>query len=238
MKSTHHLQQILVFDRDGVRAVDRESIEVYGIPGMVLMENAARGLADCALDMLDQRGSADRMPATALVVCGSGNNGGDGYATARHLHNAGVDVMLAALGEPDASSDAGLNRAICRAMNIGEIELRDIEPLRAASLIVDAIFGTGLDRPVTGRAADVIQWMNASGRPILAADLPSGLDCNTGAALGVAVRATRTVSFVGWKTGFLNPASRQFTGEMIVADIGAPRELVGKHGRRRREMID
>jgi NAD(P)H-hydrate epimerase len=235
MRSLQPPPGTLVFDRDGVRAVDREAVEDYGIPGVVLMENAARGLFDAALTILDQIDSSpSNERRSALVICGSGNNGGDGYALARHLHNARVEVTLAPLGEPDPSSDGGINRAVCRAMQLPEIDLQDISPLRSAGLIVDAIFGTGLDRPVTGRAAEIIRWMNESGRPILAADLPSGLDCNSGEALGLAVRAARTVTFVGWKAGFLNPSSRQFTGEIIVAGIGAPRELIEKHGRRTR----
>ena len=225
-------RDILVFDRENIRAVDREAIERYGVPGLVLMENASRGLFDAAMAMLDRVEGSEDVARSAIIVCGSGNNGGDGYALARHLHNAGIEVSLALLGQPQPSSDAAINRAICRAMNLREIELRDIAPLRAADLLVDAIFGTGLDRPVTGRAAEIIAWMNECGRPILAADLPSGLDCNTGEALGVAVRASRTVTFVGWKTGFLNPASRQYTGEITVGDIGAPRELIERHARR------
>jgi NAD(P)H-hydrate epimerase len=96
---------------------------------------------------------------------------------------------------------------------------------------VDAIFGTGLDRPVSGSAARAIEWINAADRPILAVDIPSGLDCNTGRPLGVAVRAVKTVSFVGLKPGFLQASARDLVGEVVVADIGAPIELVRRYGR-------
>jgi NAD(P)H-hydrate epimerase len=99
-------------------------------------------------------------------------------------------------------------------------------------LIVDAIFGTGLDREATGDAARIIEWMNGSKRPILAADVPSGMDCNTGRPLGACVRASRTVTFVGLKPGFLVPDAQKLLGEVVVGDIGAPRELIERFGRR------
>lgn len=215
-----------VLDRDSVRAVDRAAVEEFGIPSILLMENAALGLAAHAKRMLQ-----DLPTPRALIVCGSGNNGGDGYALARHLHNAGVDVSLVALGEPKAGSDAATNCRICRAMGLQEGPLEALEQAPHADLIVDAIFGTGLDRPVSGPAADAIEQINAAHRPVLAVDIPSGLDCNTGRILGVAVRATVTVSFVGLKPGFFEPSARDLIGEVAVADIGAPIELVRRHGR-------
>ncbi|MHC4415388.1 MAG: NAD(P)H-hydrate epimerase [Planctomycetota bacterium] len=216
-----------ILDRASVRSVDRAAIEEYGIPGIVLMENAARGLAAAALRMLDD---APGNPPSVLIVCGSGNNGGDGYALGRHLHNAGVAVALAALGEPKAGSDAATNLAICRKMRLPEIPVQEI-PRFQCDLIVDAIFGTGLDRPVTGTPARVMDWINASGRPVLAVDVPSGLDCDTGRPLGVTVRAARTVTFVARKPGLALPAARELVGEVVVADIGAPVELVRRFGR-------
>ncbi len=223
--------EVLVFDRDSVRAVDRAAMEDYGIPGILLMENAARGLAEQAMKMLSPAGPRPRV----LIVCGSGNNGGDGYALARHVHNRGVDVTITALGEPKVESDAGINRAICRRMNLDERSFSEVSRESHSSgfnLIVDAIFGTGLDRAVTGQAAVANRWMNSSGTPVLAADVPSGMDCDTGQPLGVCVKATATVTFVGWKTGFLQPQARELLGQVIVADIGAPRELIERLGRR------
>jgi NAD(P)H-hydrate epimerase len=98
-------------------------------------------------------------------------------------------------------------------------------------LIIDAIFGTGLDRDVSGLAADTIRWINSSGVPVLAADVPSGMDCETGKPLGVCVKAAATVTFVGLKSGFLQPHAQEWLGEVIVADIGAPRELIDRLGR-------
>ncbi len=216
-----------VLNRDSVRAVDRAAIDEYGIPGVVLMENAARALAVETLAM---------MPKTAglvVIVCGSGNNGGDGWALARHLHNAGSDVRIAPLGEPREGGDAAVNCRICRNMNLREIVPDDLPAhLGDCDLVVDAIFGTGLDRAVTGAAATVIESINGSGRPILAVDVPSGLDCDTGQPLGSTIRAARTVTFVARKPAMNVEAARAYTGEVVVADIGAPVELLERFGRR------
>jgi len=220
----------LVFDRAGVRAVDQAAITEFGIPGLVLMENAARGLAEVALQMLD---TSAHPAGNVLIICGSGNNGGDGYALARHLHNHGVSVTLIALGDPRPESDAGVNRAICERMRlpIHRIDaMRDPSVFSNCSLVVDAIFGTGLDRPVTGDAKEAIERINGSHRPVLAADVPSGLDADTGEVLGIAVKAARTVTFVGLKRGFLCYQAQRWLGDVTVADIGAPRELLERFG--------
>ncbi len=215
-----------VLDRLSVRAVDRAAIEEYGIPGVVLMENAARGLAAEALDMLGRAGGR------VVIVCGSGNNGGDGWALARHLHNAGVNVTVAVLGEPRQDSDAALNRHVCRRMAISEIAPDDLPAhLEGCDLIVDAIFGTGLDRRVTGAAAAVIDLINASGRPVLAVDVPSGLDCDGGATLGCAVKAARTATFVARKPCMELEVTKAYLGKVVVVDIGAPVELLERFGR-------
>jgi hydroxyethylthiazole kinase-like uncharacterized protein yjeF len=216
-----------ILDRDSVRSVDRAAIEDYGIPGIVLMENASRALAREAMRMLEQGGAPG---GVVLIVCGSGNNGGDGWALARHLHNAGARPIVAVLGEPRPESDAGINCAICRKMSIPEISVDEIDDHAGADLIVDAIFGTGLDRPVKGRAGEVIGWINAAHRPVLAVDVPSGLDCDTGKPLGVAVRATVTVSFVGHKPAFSVLEAQPFIGEVVIGEVGVPRELIERLG--------
>jgi NAD(P)H-hydrate epimerase len=225
-------QDTLIFDRVSIREVDRAAISDYGIPGVVLMENAARGLADHAMHMLAREGRATSR--RVLIVCGSGNNGGDGYAAARHLHNSGVAVTLATLGQPAPGSDAAINRDICQRMKL------DTQPMTQAmrgdsarfALVIDAIFGTGLDREVTGDVANAIRWINSSGVAVLAADVPSGMDCETGMALGVCVKASATVTFVGLKVGFLQPHAQELLGDVVVADIGVPRELLERLGRR------
>jgi NAD(P)H-hydrate epimerase len=225
----------LVFDRDAIRQVDRAAIEEFGVPGIVLMENAARGLARETLDMLEQDAGPD---ALVLIFCGSGNNGGDGYALARDLSNANVEVIIVPLGLPRPNTDADTNRQICQRMGLREIPFSDIDQFDRRfepDLIVDAMFGTGLDRSITGEAAAAIRWINNSGRPVLAVDVPSGLDCNTGRPVGEegcqAICATRTVTFVGLKTGFQGLDAQKHLGEVVVVDIGAPLELLERFGR-------
>jgi hydroxyethylthiazole kinase-like uncharacterized protein yjeF len=208
--------------RAQVREIDRRSIEQYHIPGVVLMENAARAVTDVAVDML--RGLKE--PAV-LIVCGGGNNGGDGFAVARQLHNRSVDVQVALVHSGGYRDEAAANLRIIQAMDLPRIPMADADLVVGAGidLIIDALFGTGLETPP--RDPRWIKWMNDSGVPILAVDLPSGLDCDTGEPLGPAwVRATRTVTFVAEKVGFSNPNARQYLGDITVGDIGCPRELI------------
>lgn len=214
--------------------MDHAAIEDYGIPGIVLMENASRGLAEVAKKMLGE--SKGRR---VVIVAGTGNNAGDGFALARHLHNAGFEpVVLLAGDESRISGDAGTNLQIIKRMNLnikvlsndGQGLVMLIEELKQAHLIVDAVFGTGLSGKVGGFYRNVIEQINAGDQPVLAVDIPSGLDCDTGQPLGLAVKASTTVTFVANKQGFDNPQAGQYTGTVIVADIGAPRVLVTRIG--------
>ena len=210
--------------RAQVREIDRRAIEVYHVPGIVLMENAARGVVDAALPMMPDVNGAD-----VLILCGGGNNGGDGLAVGRHLHNRGANVVVLPVGEPRYAGDALVNWNIIRAMRIitSPIGLQ-MEALleQGCDLVVDAMLGTGLNKPVRPPFDRMIEKCNQCPAPILAVDLPSGLDCDTGEPLGACVRATRTVTFVAEKAGFANPTSSEYTGEITVADIGCPRELI------------
>jgi len=199
------------------------------------MENASRHVADIALDHLEELDDP-----SILIVCGPGNNGGDGLASARHLSNAGVRVTIALASEPGKlSEDAGMHLNIVRRMGL---PIREISPGAATAdafagshLIIDALFGTGLDRPVQAAFADVIRAINAAraaGASVLAVDLPSGLDSDSGKALGVAVQADVTVTFCGLKPCFLSLEGQSLVGEVVVADIGAPRALLERLGKR------
>jgi NAD(P)H-hydrate epimerase len=215
---------IIRLTRRQVREVDRRAIENFHIPGIVLMENAARGATDVAWDMLDRR------PQNVTIVCGGGNNGGDGLAIARHLHNRGANVqILLAIDPIKYAGDAAINWAIVQAMGLevaGADEAAELLSPFAANLIIDALFGTGLAQPPRPDAQAFIARINASTVPVLAIDLPSGMDCDTGEPLESCVRATRTISFVAEKSGFANPDSAEFTGDITVTDIGCPRELI------------
>jgi NAD(P)H-hydrate epimerase len=202
--------------RAQVREVDRRAIKEYRIPGIVLMENAARAVVDAAWQTLAGR------PAPVLVVCGGGSNGGDGLAVARHLHIIGCPVeIFLAIDPAKYAGDALTNWNIVQAMKI------PIGWTRTPTLIIDALFGTGLSQAPRADSLAVIDRMNAQAVPILAIDVPSGLDCDTGRPLGSScVRATRTVTFVAEKAGFADPESRQYTGAVVVGEIGCPRELI------------
>jgi len=212
-----------------MREADRRAIEEFGIPGVALMENAGRGAAQVALEMLAGEG-----PERVLILTGRGNNGGDGCVIARHLANAGVDVrvrVLAALD--DVKGDARVNLAIIRkmALDVRETALpRDADVLRGelerSTLVVDAMLGTGTKGEIRDPFRTAIELVNVAGRPVLAVDVPSGLDADTGEALGVCVAAERTATFGAAKRGLLADSAGRFVGKLTVIDIGIPREIL------------
>ncbi len=216
--------------RDQVRSVDAKAIQEHGIAGLALMENASRAVADEAIVMFD--GSAEGR--SVLVICGGGNNGGDGFAAARLLHEAGARVQVIALktfGEYAGDAKTNLDRCLERKISVSDASdaptntLRNLEP---CELIVDGILGTGLTSPVRRPENRVIDWINRQRAAKLAIDIPSGLDCDEGKPLGVAVEADSTVTFVAMKAGFVKANAGRHTGRVIVADIGTPPELVEK----------
>jgi len=216
--------------RDEVRAIDRAAIETLGIPGVILMENAGRNCADAIAEFLGT--TAGRSVA---VVAGAGNNGGDGYVIARHLamRAAKVTTFITCPAEK-ISGDAAINLRAIEALrhDIRQITGQQIgdlsRELATCDVIVDAVGGTGIRGPLRGDPAAAVQQINAAGRPVVAVDIPTGLDCDTGAADGPAVRAAMTVTFVAPKRGFDFPQSGQYTGTVVTADIGIPADLVAE----------
>lgn len=216
--------------RESSRAVDRHATEVLQIPSMCLMENAGAGSARLVLEL----GYAES--GGVLIVCGTGNNGGDGMVVARHLFVAGFRTELVLLPVPPGRSmapDAANQLRICRSLeiptqNLGEeAALQKLETsLCGVDSVVDGLFGTGLDRPVTGLAAEVVQILNASDVPRIALDVPSGLDCDLGTPAGSptapCIRAAVTLTFVAPKLGFAVDGSQAYTGDVHVVGIGAP----------------
>ena len=214
--------------RDQTRAIDRFAIEQLGVPGVVLMENAGRLCADAVADFL--HGPVGRKVA---ICAGAGNNGGDGFVVARHLSMRSTKVVVFLVSPADKlSGDAEINYRIVRNLGpdireVGSAELANLSTeLRGFDVVVDAIGGTGIRGAPRGDIAVAVEQINAAGRPVVAVDIPTGLDCDTGKAEGPAVRARLTVTMVARKKGFDVPASAEFTGEVRVVDIGIPADVV------------
>lgn len=213
--------------RQEVRSLDERAARELGLPTLVLMENAGRGAAE----LLAARAAAADSPPGVLLLCGPGNNGGDGGVVARHLDAWGFPVRVVWIASPEAlRGDAAAQWQILERSGIHQEARPEGEGLDAlvadADWLVDGLLGTGLTRPVEGPLRLAIEAMNGSGKPILALDLPSGLDADSGRPLGTAVRATVTATFVAPKLGFSAPGAGAFTGEVAVIDIGVPRCLL------------
>jgi hydroxyethylthiazole kinase-like uncharacterized protein yjeF len=215
-----------VMSRDEVRAVDRWAIEEIGVPGVVLMENAGRSCAEFIRGRL--KGTAQ---PRVCVSCGAGNNGGDGYVIVRHLKNAGFDVRAVVCASREKiTGDARINLDILERLGQAIEWLDPSNPdapdrvrtaAAGAHIVVDALFGTGLQGELRAEYRRIVDAINGLKIPIMAVDIPSGLDCDTGRPLGSAVHATWTVTFVAVKKGFAaNPPSRDYTGQVYVASIG------------------
>ncbi len=220
------MADLLTLTRDQVRRVDRLAIEEYGISGLVLMENAGRGVADVL---------TRRAPVGPVVVCcGTGNNAGDGFVVARHLDLRGIACRVLLWANPsELRGDAAVNFRILQRTGVpvevfdGEHDAARLESLLdGAAWIVDALLGTGAKGDPRPPLNTVIQQLNTTALPILAVDLPSGLDCDTGLPGSPTIRAAETCTFVALKAGFASPSARRYTGTVHVLDIGAPRKLV------------
>ncbi len=218
-----------VLSRQAVRDVDRRAIAEFGLPGIVLMENAGRG----CVDWLCELGIRSR-----VVVCaGKGNNGGDGFVIARHLTNRGFDVRVLLFCQPDElRGDAAIHFNVIAAAQAsirvfsGVPSLDELaDEFESAQWIVDALLGTGTQGSLREPYVAVIKAINRRDRgtqKVLAVDLPSGLDCDLGEPIdSLCVEADATATFVARKLGFDHPASQRFTGEVRVIDIGVPHRM-------------
>jgi hydroxyethylthiazole kinase-like uncharacterized protein yjeF len=215
--------------REEVREADRRAIEVLGVPGVVLMENAGRGAADVIEKFLRGPSWAPLAGRRVAVVAGAGNNGGDGFVVARHLHIRGATVAVFLVADAaKITGDAAINLNIIRNLGIdircllGDRLAQLAYDLRGFALIVDAIGGTGIRGRLQGPQATAVEQINATGLRVVALDIPTGLDCDTGAADGPVVRADLTVTFHARKKGFDAPGAERYTGRVVVADIGVP----------------
>ena len=197
-----------------MRHYDSYTINTIGIPSLVLMERAALAVRDEVLNAFPLN------LQNIVVVAGSGNNGGDGLDVARLLHIAGVKVTILNVGNPDhASNEHQVQDRICQYYKIPQTS--DLNVLKDASLIVDALFGIGIDRPVEGNYATAIEAINNSDAVVVAVDMPSGINTDTGEVMGVAVNSTATVTFAVNKVGLTKSAGKKHAGRVVVAsDMG------------------
>jgi NAD(P)H-hydrate epimerase len=214
------------FTRQQSRRVDELAQQEFGFSGLVLMENAGRGVSD----VLCRLGIA----GPVVICCGKGNNAGDGFVIARHLDLRGHEVRVLLWCEPtELTGDAAANFAILAKTDV-PIEVFDAtydatrleKQLKGAGWIVDALLGTGARGDPRPPLDDVIDRLNAASAPKLAIDLPSGLDCDTGQPARHTIRATETCTFVTSKIGFSVPAAAPYIGRVHVLDIGVPRKLI------------
>ena len=226
--------------RQQVRRVDQIALQQYGIASRTLMENAGRGAAELLLNFSGPLREGNRV----AVLCGRGNNGGDGFVIARHLKQAGREVLVLLFADPaELSGDAAAMYAALQPLEIpvrsrtGDLDAEELAgELAGAVWVVDALLGTGatgLARPPYPAAIRAINTAANAAVRVLAVDLPSGLDADAGeptrtaaGQYGPCVRADLTATFVARKVGFDRPTSREFTGQVVVVDIGVPAEAV------------
>ena len=205
--------------------IDQRATQDFGIPSLLLMENAGRSISEIIF--------RDYKPCKVLVFAGKGNNGGDGLVVARHLTNRGFSVKVILLEDPSRlKSDPLLNFNIVLKMKIPLVQMiaaseeEFLKLVQKTDLVVDAIFGVGLNCPVDGTIESAILAMNQSRKPVISVDVPSGLEADTGEVLGVAVKATKTVTLALPKRGLFEDEGPRCAGEIEVVDIGLPRELL------------
>ena len=212
-----------------MKSTDAKAIREYSIPGMLLMENAGRK----AFEIIQRRFPCKNKKM--LVVCGIGNNGGDGYVVARHLSNNGYDVVVSVAGKKeDIRGDALLNLEIIEKMGImvayaytGD-DFKDFMNENSFEVIVDAIFGIGIDRPVEGKMKDVIECINEyePKEYVFSVDLPSGINADTGFVMGCAVKADETVTFASYKPAHIINDGIYYSGKTEVVDISIPKSIM------------
>ncbi len=216
-----------------MQRMDRETIESFGLPGRLLMENAGRGATAFFIENL-----CPMCGDTIGVMAGRGNNGGDGFVMARYLHQKGLSVKVFLLSDPkQVVGDARLNLDLLAPLNIEVIHLPDQAAFEAATALlaeptmwIDALLGTGLNADVRGYFKAAIAFLNAAAKPIFAVDIPSGLNADTGQVQGFCVKADATATFAFAKVGHLLHPGVQHTGRLKVIDIGIPAHIVEKVG--------
>ena len=214
--------------RQQLRDFDRRAVEEWGVPSLILMENAGRSTAD----VIERwRAGVTELGAGRdfAIVAGVGNNGGDGFVIARHLHLRRHGVCVFVVGDrAKLTADAATNLQIIERLGLdvrwrkGDQFGKLSEELEGWDLVIDALGGTGISGPLRGELALAVEQINAARKWVVAVDIPTGLDCDTGQAHPPTIRAQLTVTMVDRKVGFAAPGADLYTGEVVVVDIGVP----------------
>ncbi len=208
--------------------LDRYAIEIFGIPSIVLMENAGRLVAESVKRRWKRK--KDRV----VVICGPGNNAGDGFVTARHLYLSGIPCRVYCLSDPRKfKEDSRINFSLlkksqCPVALIRKVDAKVLRQWRQAALIVDAIFGIGLNREVASPFKEAIEAINICRGRVFAVDIPSGLNATTGDIFGSCIKADETITFVTVKRGFCLSQGKERAGQIKVVDIGIPETVIRK----------
>ncbi len=225
MAEFRRVRPLRVLNTRQMRAADRRAIDEVGLPSIVLMENAGRQVV-AALESL-----VDDLPSRAVaILCGTGNNGGDGFVVARSLQQRGLEPSVFLIGTTaDVRGDARINLDILGQLGTPIVEIADASAwelhgseVTGADLIVDAIVGTGLNRPLSGLHETIVLDVNASGTSVVAIDLPSGMSADSAEPLGPSVHASVTVTLAAPKVPLVLPPAEHTAGDVVIADIGIP----------------
>lgn len=213
--------------REETRLIDNYIIKDIGLPSVILMENAGRGIAQ-HLRSLNPKGKV-------IICCGKGNNGGDGYVVARYLNIYGIEAQIFVFADPkDIRGDAKIHLEVVKKLGLQIKYLKSstldhhclLNDLNEAEWVVDGLFGTGLSTEVEPFYFDVINTLNKTKANILSIDVPSGLDCNAGRPLGTAIISTITCTLISMKTGFLNEEAQKYLGILEVINLGIPNSIL------------
>jgi hydroxyethylthiazole kinase-like uncharacterized protein yjeF len=211
-----------------MKKVDKAAIDEFGIPSLVLMENAGRAASDIAYNMLIDKKNR------VICICGKGNNGGDGFVCTRHLINKGINVLVfLTCSRNKLKGDAKINFSILEKMNASIYELTKEDnfanlenEIINSELVVDAIFGIGITGKIKEPYSKIIEIINKNKNKVLALDIPSGLDATEGISLGSCIKADKTITFAACKAGLVKNQGLEYSGKIIVADISIPKQLL------------
>lgn len=218
-----------VVTAEQMREIDRKAIEGYGIPGIVLMENASLGIIN-----LIKKEHETLKNKNIVVFAGTGNNGGDALGIARHAYNAGANVLVILVGSDESvKGDALINLNIIKKMGINLVVVQDdsyneeiTASLLMSDIVVDGLLGTGINKPVKGFMAEIINIINNADRYTVSIDVPSGINVDTGEICGTCVRATKTAALALPKVGTIIGEGTKFAGRVEISDIGIPKGII------------